>query len=244
MIPLSQQLRTLVTGVASGIGRSVATALRDRGDTVFGVDYQVGDGWLTADLSVPSERERVVQAALKDLGAIDVLINVAGIYRPTAFGESTLEDWRAVWAINLEAPIDLMSKVFDSMKAQGFGRVVNITSVHAKFSRQDALAYDVGKAGLEAATRSFALAGAEFGILSNSLAPGFVRTQMSLLENGVDEADTEEFRSQYVESGRLPLRRASQPEEIAEAVSFLSGRSNTYITGQTITIDGGLTATF
>jgi 3-oxoacyl-[acyl-carrier protein] reductase len=67
---------------------------------------------------------------------------------------------------------------------------------------------------------------------------------MSLLENGVDEADTEEFRSQYVESGRLPLRRASQPEEIAEAVSFLSGRSNTYITGQTITIDGGLTATF
>jgi 3-oxoacyl-[acyl-carrier protein] reductase len=173
-----------------------------------------------------------------------VLVNVAGIYRSTPFGDSSLKDWQSVWAVNLEAPIDLMSQVFDSMKSQGFGRVVNITSVHAKFSRQDALAYDVGKAGLEAATRSFALAGAEFGILANAVAPGFVRTQMSLLENGKDEADTEEFRKQYVETGRLPLRRASQPEEIAESVLWLSGRTNTYITGQTITIDGGLTATF
>jgi 3-oxoacyl-[acyl-carrier protein] reductase len=244
MSHLKQQLRTLVTGVASGIGRSVAESLRNRGDAVFGVDYQAGDGWLQADLSVPSERERVVKSALDELGAIDVLVNVAGIYRSTPFGDSSLKDWQSVWAVNLEAPIDLMSQVFDSMKSQGFGRVVNITSVHAKVSRQDALAYDVGKAGVEAATRSFALAGAEFGILANAVAPGFVRTQMSLLENGKDEADTEEFRKQYVETGRLPLRRASQPEEIAESVLWLSGRTNTYITGQTITIDGGLTATF
>jgi 3-oxoacyl-[acyl-carrier protein] reductase len=244
MILLKRELRTLVTGVASGIGRSVASSLRDRGDIVFGVDYQSGDGWLKADLSIAAERERVMQTALHELGAIDVLVNVAGIFRPTPFGESTLKDWQSVWEVNLEAPIDLMSQAFSSMKAQNFGRVVNITSVHAKLSRQDALAYDVGKAGLEAATRSFALAGAEFGILANSLAPGFVRTQMSLNESGIDEADTEEFRLQYIESGRLPLRRASQPEEIAEAVLFLSGRSNTYITGQSITIDGGLTATF
>jgi 3-oxoacyl-[acyl-carrier protein] reductase len=244
MSHLNQQLRTLVTGVASGIGRSVSESLRNRGDAVFGVDYQAGDGRLQADLSVPSERERVVKSALEELGAIDVLVNVAGIYRSTPFSDSSLKDWQSVWAVNLEAPIDLMSQVFDSMKSQGFGRVVNITSVHAKFSRQDALAYDVGKAGLEAATRSFALAGAEFGILANAVAPGFVRTQMSLDENGIDEADTEEFRQQYVETGRLPLRRASQPEEIAESVLWLSGRTNTYITGQTITIDGGLTATF
>lgn len=244
MSHLNQQLRTLVTGVASGIGRSVAESLRDRGDAVFGVDYQAGEGLLQADLSLPSERERVVKSALAQLGAIDVLVNVAGIYRSTAFGDSSLKDWQSVWAVNLEAPIDLMSQVFDSMKSHGFGRVVNITSVHAKFSRQDALAYDVGKAGLEAATRSFALAGAEFGILANAVAPGFVRTQMSLDENGIDEADTEEFRKQYVETGRLPLRRASKPEEIAESVLWLSGRTNTYITGQTITIDGGLTATF
>lgn len=244
MSHLNQQLRTLVTGVASGIGRSVAEALRNRGDAVFGVDYQPGEGWLQADLSFPSERQRVVESALARLGAIDVLVNVAGVYRSTPFGDSSLRDWQSVWAVNLEAPIDLMSQVLDSMKSQCFGRVVNITSVHANFSRQDSLAYDVGKAGLESATRSFALAGAEFGILANAVAPGFVRTQMSLDENGIDEADTEEFRKQYVETGRLPLRRASQPEEIAESVLWLSGRANTYITGQTITIDGGLTATF
>ena len=240
---MTQQLRTLVTGVASGIGASVADALRSRGDRVVGVDYQGGD-WLQADLSVPAERERVIAAALAELGGIDVLVNVAGIYRSTPFGSSDVEDWRKVWAINLEAPLSLMSLAFESMKAQQFGRVVNITSVHANFSRQDALAYDVGKAGLEAATRSFALTGAEHGILANAVAPGFVRTQMSLNEQGVDEADTEEFRSQYVETGRLPLRRASMPNEIAEAVLWLSGRSNTYTTGQTLTVDGGLTATF
>ena len=241
---MTQQLRTLVTGVASGIGASVADALRKRGDRVFGVDYQSGGEWLQADLAVPAERERVIAAALAELGGIDVLVNVAGIYRSTPFGSSDVEDWRKVWAINLEAPLSLMSLAFESMKSQKFGRVVNITSVHANFSRQDALAYDVGKAGLEAATRSFALTGAEHGILANAVAPGFVRTQMSLNEQGVDEADTEEFRSQYVDTGRLPLRRASMPNEIAEAVLWLSGRSNTYTTGQTLTVDGGLTATF
>ena len=79
MSHLNQQLRTLVTGVASGIGRSVVESLRNRGDAVFGVDYQAGDDWLQADLSVPSERERVVKLALEELGAIDVLVNVAGI---------------------------------------------------------------------------------------------------------------------------------------------------------------------
>lgn len=241
---MTQQLRTLVTGVASGIGASVADALRSRGDRVFGVDYQSGADWFQADLSVPAERKRVIAAALAELGGIDVLVNVAGVYRSTPFGSSDVEDWRKVWAINLEAPLSLMSLAFESMKAQQFGRVVNITSVHANFSRQDALAYDVGKAGLEAATRSFALTGAEHGILANAVAPGFVRTQMSLNEEGVDEADTAEFRAQYVETGRLPLRRASMPNEIAEAVLWLSGRSNTYTTGQTLTVDGGLTATF
>lgn len=241
---MTEKLRTLVTGVASGIGHSVANSLRERGDTVFGVDNQSGAGWMQADLAIASERQRIVETALKESGGIDVLVNVAGVFRSTPFGSSTLEDWRSLWSVNLDAPLELMSLVFESMKTQGFGRVVNITSIHAKFSRQDCLAYDVGKAGLEAATRSFALAGADYGILANSVAPGFVRTKMSLNEQGIDEADTQEFRVQYVESGRLPLGRASEPGEVAEAVLWLSGRSNSYVTGQSLTVDGGLTATF
>jgi 3-oxoacyl-[acyl-carrier protein] reductase len=241
---MTEKLRTLVTGVASGIGQSVANKLRKRGDNVFGVDHQAGADWVQADLAIAAERKRVIDVALKELGGIDVLVNVAGIFRTTPFGTSTLDDWRSVWSVNLDAPLELMSLVFNSMKTQGFGRVVNITSIHAKYSRQDCLAYDVGKAGLEAATRSFALAGAHFGILANSVAPGFVRTNMSLNDKGIDEADTEEFRVQYVESGRLPLGRASQPGEVAEAVLWLTGRSNSYVTGQALTVDGGLTATF
>lgn len=241
---MTRKLRAIVTGVASGIGHSVANAMRERGDEVFGVDNKPGSDWLIADLSKGDERKRIVEAATMQLGGIDVLVNVAGIFMPTPLENSDLEEWRKVWAVNLEAPIQLMNLVFGQMKDQGFGRIVNITSVHARFSRNDCIAYDVGKAGLEAATRSFALAGAEHGLLVNAIAPGFVRTQMSLNEDGIDEADTEQFEKEYVLSGKLPLRRAANPEEIAQTVLWLSGMSNTYVTGEVLTVDGGLTATF
>jgi len=233
-----------VTGVASGIGFAVADALRQRGDRVFGVDYQSGGDWFVADLSQASARTQTVDLAIETLGGVDVLINVAGVYRPTPVPGSSLDDWRSLWQVNLEAPLELMSLVLPHMTSQGFGRIVNITSVHANFSRLDCLAYDVGKAGLEAATRSIALAGAASGVLVNSVAPGFVRTQMSLNDEGVDEADTEQFKQQYVETGRLPLGRAADPSEVAQTVSWLSGYSNSYVTGQVLTVDGGLTATF
>lgn len=241
---MTDQLKCLVTGVASGIGRSIHQALVAKNHLVFGVDYQAGSSWMRADLSLATSRSAVVEAALKELGSIDVLINVAGIFHLTPFGSSGPSDWREVWDVNLEAPLELMSLCFDSMKAQGFGRVVNITSVHAGASRVDCLAYDVGKAGLEAATRSLALSGAAHGILANAVAPGFVRTAMSLNDAGVDEADTEQFRAEYVATGRLPLGRPAYPEEVAEAVLWLASRENTYTTGQTLVVDGGLTATF
>jgi 3-oxoacyl-[acyl-carrier protein] reductase len=158
--------------------------------------------------------------------------------------DSSIADLRRVWSVNLEAPIELMSLALNQMKEQAFGRVVNVTSVHARFSRKDCLAYDVAKAGLEAATRSAALTGADFGVLVNAVAPGFVRTQMSVNEEGIDEADTDEFHRDFVAHGRLPQMRAAQPGEIAKAVAWLASRDNTYTTGQTITIDGGLTITF
>jgi 3-oxoacyl-[acyl-carrier protein] reductase len=130
------------------------------------------------------------------------------------------------------------------MKSQGFGRIVNITSVHSQYAKEDCFAYDVSKAGLEAATRSLALSGASFGILANSVAPGYVRTQMSINEDGIDESDTAQFAKDYIASGRLPLGRSANANEIAEAVCWLSGASNTYITGQVLIADGGLSATF
>lgn len=236
--------KALVTGVASGIGLAISNILKKNGFTVFGIDYKTGGDWLEADLSIPSERERVVHSAVGELGQIDVLVNVAGIYLSTPIIDSDLDDWRKVWAINLDAPLDLMRLVFPHMKQHGFGRIVNITSVHGKYSKPDCLAYDVAKAGLEAATRSVALSGAECGILVNAIAPGFVRTTMSLNADGVDEADTSQFREEFVLTGKLPLMRSADPSEIAQTVLWLAHSSNTYVTGQVLTVDGGLTATF
>ncbi|MCY7412152.1 MAG: SDR family oxidoreductase [Salinibacterium sp.] len=237
-------LRTVVTGAASGIGHAIAELLRKRGDTVIGIDREPGDAIVVAELSEPGERARAVTTVIQQLGGVDVLVNVAGVYRAGSIHNSGFGDWRAVWSVNLDAPLDLMRMVTPGMIEQRFGRIVNITSVHGAFAQPASLAYDVSKAGLEAATRSVALDLAAHGVLANAVAPGFVRTRMSLLADGTDETDTEAFRARYFESGRLPLGRGALASEIAPAVAFLTDRSNTYITGQSLAVDGGLTMTF
>lgn len=240
----SDPLHAVVSGAANGIGSAVADRLRARGDRVVGLDQEPGSDIIVVDLAMPGERERAVAEAVARLGRIDVLINVAGIFRRGGIHDSTLEDWRALWAIDLEAPLDLIHRVAPGMIEHGFGRIVNVTSVHARSAQPASLAYDVAKAGLEAATRSAALDLAAHGVLVNAVAPGFVRTRMSLDAEGNDETASEAFERQYVASGRLPLGRAATPKEIAPAVDWLSGRDNTYVTGQVLTVDGGLTMTF
>lgn len=237
-------LRSVVTGAANGIGLAVADRLRDRGDLVLGLDREPGRDIVVVDLAVPGQRERAIAEAAARLGRIDVLVNVAGIYRRGSIHDTGLDDWRAVWAVDLDAPLDLIHRVADGMVVRRFGRIVNVTSVHARSAQPGSLAYDVAKAGLEAATRSAALDLAAHGVLVNAVAPGFVRTRMSLDVDGNDETDSEVFRRQYIASGRLPLGRTALPGEIAPAVDWLSGLDNTYITGQVLTVDGGLTMTF
>lgn len=237
-------LRTIVTGAAGGIGGAIAARLRARGDEVIGIDRIDGERIIGADLASPEDRERAVDEATRLLGGVDVLIAVAGIYRAGAIHTTPLDGLRPVLAVNLEAPIDLIHRCAPGMIAQRFGRIVTITSVHARLAQPASLAYDVSKAGLEAATRSAALDLAEHGILVNAVAPGFVRTAMSTLPDGTDETETAAFGAVYLEHGKLPLGRGALPAEIAPAVELLSGRENTYITGQVLTVDGGLTMTF
>lgn len=237
-------LRTIVTGSANGIGAAVADRLRSRGDRVIGLDRESGRDVVITDLADPESRAHAAAAAAERLGGVDVLVNVAGIFRQGSIQDSGFDDWRAVWAVNLDAPLDLMRLLSPGMVERGFGRIVTITSVHARQAQPGCLAYDVSKAGLEAATRSVALDLAAHGVLVNAVAPGFVRTRMSTLPDGSDETDTDAFREQYGASGRLPLGRAALPIEIAPAVAFLSSRENTYTTGQVLTVDGGLTMTF
>jgi len=151
--------------------------------------------------------------------------------------------YRRQLGVMLDGPVWLARAAGLHMARNGGGRIVNVTSIHASNSERTALSYDAAKGGLEAATRTLALELGEHGVLVNSLAPGFVRTRMSVV-NGVDELEGDWFKDNYVESGRLPVRRAAEPSEIAGVVSFLVSDDNTYTNGARIVVDGGLTVTF
>jgi len=124
------------------------------------------------------------------------------------------------------------------------GRVIHVTSIHGDRAEAGSSAYAMAKAALNQWCRGLAVELAPRGILVNAIAPGFVDTEMSIRSDGVNELDTDWFRANYVEGHHLPLRRAGRPEEIAGVAAFLAGPDASYITGQIITVDGGLTITF
>lgn len=232
----------LVTGAANGIGKAVAERFRADGARVSGIDVEPGVEF-QLDLAKTERLSALIDEIEAESGAFDVLVNVAGVYEPAPAVEMTLDSYRRVLAVNLDAPVVLAQRVGRGMIERGYGRIVSITSVHGQFSEALGLSYDISKAGLEAATRSLAVELGQHGILVNALAPGFVRTRMSIVE-GRDELESEWFRTIYVENEKLPLRRAAEPPEIAAHAAWLCSDQNTYLTGQVVTVDGGLTITF
>ncbi len=238
----------VVTGAANGIGRAVAERLVRDGWRVVGVDRVVIDGPIdfaprTFDLAETEAIAPMVADLEGEFGPIEALVNVAGVYEridPSAF---SLEAYRRVLAVDLDAPIALAAAAGSRMAERGYGRVVNVTSIHGEFGERGGLAYDAAKGGLNQATRTLALEFADSGVLCNAVAPGFIETAMAMVD-GVLETATEAFRRVYVEGGKLPLGRAGQAEEVAGLVAWLCSRDNTYLTGQVLRVDGGLSATF
>jgi NAD(P)-dependent dehydrogenase (short-subunit alcohol dehydrogenase family) len=239
----------LVTGGANGIGRAIVSRFVAEGARVALVDREpVSD----LDDSVTAFRFDLVETerldALHDeieatIGPLDVLVNNAGIYEPALAVDVSLESYRRVLAVNLDAPVFLARIAAARMIPRGYGRIVNITSIQGQFGEELALSYGVAKAGLNQATRTLAIELGQHGILVNSVAPGFVSTRMSIVE-GRNELESEWFRDVYVKYGKLPLRRPAEPSEIARHVAWLASEENTYLTGQVVTVDGGLTVTF
>jgi NAD(P)-dependent dehydrogenase (short-subunit alcohol dehydrogenase family) len=239
--------RALVTGAARGIGRAVASRFVAEGATVAGVDRQAADvagvHMLEYDLADIGGLGGLVGRAEAAIGPLDVLVNVAGISRPCDALELSLDLYRLTLAVNLDAPVLLAVACARGMVARGYGRIVNVTSIHAQFGEARSLAYDVSKAGLAGCTRTLAVELSRHGVLVNAIAPGFVRTDMSIVD-GVDELQSDWFRRIYQGHGKLPLGRAAEPPEIAGLAAWLASEDNTYVTGQSIAADGGLSVTF
>jgi 3-oxoacyl-[acyl-carrier protein] reductase len=238
----------IVTGGANGIGRATAELLLELGAKVIAFDREQPTGKsdvenVTIDLSDLPSLEVAVSNVIKKYGKIDVLVNVAGVSIPNTILELENGKYFKTLDVNLHAPVFLMKHVGKIMVSQSYGRIVNLTSIHGKLSEPSSTAYDISKAGLEAATRTVALEFAEHGVLVNAVAPGFVATRMSIVD-GQDELESEWFKNIYIENKRLPIARPAQPVEIAQVIAWLSSRTNTYMTGQTITVDGGLSVRF
>lgn len=235
--------RAVVTGGSHGIGSAIVAMLRSAGARVLVLDLEAGPGELKVDLADRHAVNAAAEEAIELLGGVDILANCAGASLPSPLRGLDLESYDTTLAVNLHAPVLLMGALCEPMVAQGYGRVVNVTSIHARLTEPHSLAYDVSKAGLESATRTAAVELADHGVLVNAVAPGFVATRMSVVD-GEDELHSESFTSLYVDRARLPLRRAAQPVEVAQAVVFLASEENTYVTGQTLTVDGGLSSRF
>jgi NAD(P)-dependent dehydrogenase (short-subunit alcohol dehydrogenase family) len=236
----------VVTGGSNGIGAAIAHRLRGAGAEVLVFDVEdagTGVPALRVDLADSAAVIDAAARAIGRLGRVDILVNCAGVSSSAAATELDLAEYHRTLSVNLHAPVLLMRELCGPMRTAGYGRVVNVTSVHGRLSEVGSLAYDVSKAGLEAATRTAAIELAASGVLVNAIAPGFVATRMSIV-SGVSELEADWFKTGYVQGGRLPIGRAADPAEIADVAAWLASGSNTYITGQVITADGGLSARF
>src|SRR4051812_5598510 len=237
----------VVTGAANGIGRAIAERLRDDGFVVAGLDLEPiaseGVRPYACDVAEVEGHDALIGRIEGELGPLTALVNVAGISVPQSLSELPLETYRRQQAIMLDGPVFLARAAGLRMASRRNGRIVNITSIHATHSEARGLAYDAAKAGLEGATRTLAIELGPANVLVNAVAPGFVRTRISIVD-GVSELESEWFRSIYVDNGKLPLGRAAEPPEVAAAVAHLVSLQNTYITGASLLVDGGLGVTF
>ena len=239
--------RALVTGASRGIGRAVALRLAAEGASVA-LNYRAGreeaeavaaeiaaSGGSAAvvqgDVAAAEQAEALVGAAAEAMGGLDILVNNAGLTRDNLLMRLSEEDWDAALNTNLKGAFLCAKAAIRPMLRQRFGRIVNMSSVVALTGNPGQANYAAAKAGLIGFTRTVAREVASRGVTVNALAPGFIETQMI-------ESIPEDLRARILE--RIPLGRFGAPEDVAGCVAFLCGDDGAYITGQTISIDGGL----
>ena len=239
----------LITGGTSGLGKMMALALakagafvwiassRDNADeTLQEIKQQGSNGsFVQVDVTSSDALEKTVSHILEQSSRIDILINAAGINPRTSAEDLTLDDWQKTIDINLTAPFYLSQLVADTMRENNWGRIINIASLQSLRAFDNSIPYGASKGGVMQLTRALAQAYSKDGILVNAIAPGFFRTNLteSLFQN--PEKLTEL-------ANKTMMGRNGEEKDIFGISVFLCSDANSYVTGQTVFLDGGFSA--
>ena len=232
----------LVTGGTRGIGHAISIALKNAGYRVA-ASYAGNDAAAQAfqaetgipvykfDVSSYEASEKAIKQVEKDLGPIDVLVNNAGITKDTMFHKMSKEQWDAVIGTNLNGLFNVTRPVWEGMRARKFGRVINISSINGQKGQMGQVNYSASKAGDIGFTKALAQEGARAGITVNAICPGYIATEMvkAVPQSVMDKSILPQ----------IPVGRLGEPEEIARCVVFLASDNAGFITGSTITANGG-----
>ncbi|MGI4955004.1 MAG: acetoacetyl-CoA reductase [Janthinobacterium lividum] len=231
----------LVTGGTRGIGEAISTALHKAGRTVI-ASYAGNDQAaqaFTANTGIPSMKfdagdfhacEAAIATIKEQHGPVEILVNNAGITRDGTMARMTRDMWDAVMDTNLGSCFNLCKLTFEGMRAAKFGRVVNIGSINGQAGQYGQVNYAAAKSGIHGFTKALAQEGARFGITVNAIAPGYVDTEMV-------RAVPPDVLTKIV--ARIPMGRLGTADDIARGVVFLTSDEGDFITGSTLSINGG-----
>ncbi len=244
---LLENKKALVTGASRGIGKAIAIAFAKQGADVAISDLRVDEDAentikeiesygvkakaYASDASSFEAGELLVNEVLKDFGQIDVLVNNAGITRDNLLLRMTEQDWDLVIKVNLKSIFNMTKAVQRVMLKQRSGSIINMSSVVGLSGNAGQSNYSASKAGLIGFTKSIAQEFGSRGIRCNAIAPGFIETAMT-------EKLPEDVRDNWIKT--IPLRRSGKPEDVADIALFLASDLSSYVTGQVISVDGGM----
>ena len=236
----------IITGAGRNIGKSIALAFAAEGARIVVVDINDNDGitvvneiktfgseaiYIKSDISNSADVDTMVKNVEEKFGRIDILVNNAGITRDTLIVRMSDDDWNKVISINLTGTFLCCRAVTKLMMVQKSGKILNISSVVGLMGNAGQVNYASSKAGVIGLTKSLARELASRNITVNAIAPGFVESDMTAKLN-------DEQRKKLIE--QIPLKRTAKPEEIANVAKFLVSADANYITGQVISVDGGM----
>lgn len=236
----------LVTGAARGIGQAIALKLASEGADLVVCDLQ--KEWLddtvakiralgrkaegfAVNVAEAADVQKAVDVIVESMGRIDILVNNAGITKDTFLARMSEADWNAVLSVNLTGTFLMTKAVSRPMMKQRGGAIVNVASIIGLIGNAGQCNYAASKAGVIALTKSVAKELASRNIRANAVAPGFIKTKMT-------DALPEEIRKKMLEA--IPLARFGEPEDVADVVLFLASDASSYVTGQVISICGGM----